>query len=132
MPGAPEFEGRKHRRRGKSVAVNLSTARKAGVKSGRDKPASQDANLRRQRGVNGRSEDRRRQPCRWQIDVRALAKCVHPGVRPSRAMDAQFFPEHLGEGGLDPILDGVAARLALPTRVASAVVGDDEFKPPAA
>ena len=88
--------------------------------------------LRRQRGVNGRCKDRRRQPCRWQIDVRALAKCVHPGVRPARAMDAQFFSEHLSEGGLHPILDGVAARLALPTCKAGAVVGDDEFEPPAA
>ena len=62
----------------------------------------------------------------------ALSERVHSGVRPPRAMDAQSLPEHLGEGRLDPILDRVAARLALPTREAGAVVGDDELEPPAA
>ena len=48
MPGAPELERRKHRRRGKSVAVDFSAARKAGMKSFLDEPATQDADLGRE------------------------------------------------------------------------------------
>ena len=64
--------------------------------------------------------------------MRALPKCVHSGIRPTRAMHAQLLPKHLGESGLDPILNGVAARLTLPARKAGAVVRDDEFEPSAA
>ena len=62
----------------------------------------------------------------------ALPEGVDSGIRPAGAMHPQGLPEHIGESGLDPILDGVAARLALPARVAGTVVGNNKFEPPAA
>ena len=64
--------------------------------------------------------------------MRALPERVHPGICPPRAVHAYLLPEHIGESGLDPILDGVAARLTLPSGEAGTVVGNNEFEPPAA
>lgn len=64
--------------------------------------------------------------------MRALSKRVYSGIRPPGAMHAQLLPEHAGESGLDPILNGVTSRLALPAREAGTLVGDDELEAPAA
>jgi hypothetical protein len=43
-----------------------------------------------------------------------LTECVHPGISPAGAMDANFFACDLGERGLEMILNRVPAGLTLP------------------
>ena len=57
----------------------------------------------------------------------ALSERVNSGVGPARTVHANLFPCDLEKGGLEPVLDGVAARLALPAGEACAVVGEDEL-----
>ena len=55
----------------------------------------------------------------------ALSERMNSGIGPARAMYSKLLPGHLEQGGLQPILNGVAARLALPAGEACAIVGDD-------
>ena len=57
----------------------------------------------------------------------ALAKRMDAGISPARTMYSDLFSRDQGKCSLDPILDGVAARLTLPAAEALAVVGDDQF-----
>ena len=59
--------------------------------------------------------------------MRALAERVDAGIGPARTMHSDLFSGDLDKCSLDPILDGVAARLTLPAAEARAVVGDNQF-----
>ena len=84
------------------------------MKSPRDESTTEDANLWRERRVDGCGEDRWFQSRRRQIHMRALPERVDSGIRSSGAMHAQLLANDFGKGALDSILNGVAARLALP------------------
>ena len=55
----------------------------------------------------------------------ALAERMDAGISPARTVHSDLFSGDLNKCSLDPILDGVAARLTLPAAEARAVVGDD-------
>ncbi len=57
-----------------------------------------------------------------------LGEGVHAGVRATRAVEPQRLFGDFCKGSLDEILDGVPARLGLPTAVGTAVVSDGEFQ----
>ena len=57
----------------------------------------------------------------------ALAKRMDAGISPARTVYSDLFSRDQDKCSLDPILDGVAARLTLPAAKARAVVGDDQF-----
>jgi hypothetical protein len=97
------------------------------MESGRDKFAPQDANLRRKGCIQGRGQNPRLEPAWWEINVGALAERMDAGIGPARTVHTDLFSGDLDKCRLDPILDGVAARLTLPAAEASAVVGDDQF-----
>jgi len=59
--------------------------------------------------------------------VGALAKRMDAGISPARTVYSYLFSRDEEKCSLDPILDGVAARLTLPAAKARAVVGDDQF-----
>jgi len=59
--------------------------------------------------------------------VGALTERMDTGVSPARTMHSDLFSGDLDKCSLDPILDGVAARLTLPAAEGRAVVGDDQF-----
>jgi hypothetical protein len=127
MPGTAEFERRKNRGRGDAVTIDFSASRETGMESGRDNFAPQDANLWRKGRVQGRRQDARLEPGWSEINMGALAKRMGAGISPARTMHSDLFSGDLDKCSLDPILNGVAARLTLPTAEALAVVGDDQF-----
>jgi len=100
VPGASELERRKDGRRA-TGSDKLFLARKASVKlSGQN--GNENANLcgatLNRRGENGRHS---------LVGGRsACAHCRARGLRHpfARAVDAQLLSEHVGEGGLDPVL----------------------------
>ena len=57
----------------------------------------------------------------------ALSERMNSGIGPARPVHSNLLPRDLEKGGLEPVLDGVAARLALPAGEACAVVSDDEL-----
>ncbi len=67
---------------------------------------------------------------RRHIGMRALPEGVDSGVGPSRAVDPDLFAGDILERAFDPILDGFAAGLALPSAKGGSVIRDDHFQPP--
>ena len=62
----------------------------------------------------------------------ALSEGMHSSVGAAGAVDADFLADDLKKGGLDLVLDRVAARLALPARKLGTIIGDDQFEASAA
>ena len=54
---------------------------------------------------------------------------MNAGISPARTVHSDLFAGDLDKCSLDPILDGVAARLTLPAAEALAVIGDNQFQP---
>lgn len=61
------------------------------------------------------------------VEVGGLAVGVDAGVGAARAVELEGLFGGFGEGGVEVVLDGVAAGLGLPAFVGAAVVGDGEF-----
>jgi hypothetical protein len=129
MPGAPEFMWRQDRPGPNPVTINFCPGRKARMKIGRHAPALQDANGRRQDGVERGRPLRQRQTVLRKIDMRALRKRVHSGIGASRSMHANRRPLDAFERALEMVLNPVAIRLTLPARKGRAVISNDQFQP---
>ena len=55
----------------------------------------------------------------------ALSERVDAGIGSARTVHAELFAGHMEKSCFETVLDGDAARLALPTGEAGAVVGND-------
>lgn len=58
----------------------------------------------------------------------ALRQCMHPRVGPAGPVHACRLSDYASERRLKMVLHAVAVRLALPTRKARAVVGNNELQ----
>src|SRR4051794_9644030 len=121
MPGAIEFERRKHFGGYDSIAINFSAGEESGVKGFGDKSAPENSNLRWQRGID-RSLQGPGIQSRDYIGVSALAERVNSRIRSASAVDSGGVSGYTFERGFDLILNRVFLRLALPPGKVGAVV----------
>ena len=61
------------------------------------------------------------------IKMEHLRQGVHPGVRPSTALEMNLLSTHFSQLPLNQILNRVPALLALPAMESRAIIGTDAF-----
>lgn len=127
MPGASEFMRRQNRPGPNPVTIKFCLGREARVKIVRHAPALQDANGRRQGGVERGRPLPPRQTVLRKIDMRTLRERVHAGICASRSMHSNCRTLDAFKRALEVILNPIAVRLTLPAREGRTVIGDDQF-----
>src|SRR5436190_23047166 len=128
MPGAAAFERWEHRGIPNPITINLPPGGEARMKLLGHKPALHDADGGRQEAVERRNPAIRRIPASRQVRMRALRQGMDTSVGSSGTMDANRLGTDALEGGLQPILNRAAVRLALPTGERRPIVGNDQLE----
>ena len=112
-----------------SVMVFFFDGAEAGVKTGRRHFAFEDANGGRHVAVEGALPfGGRHAVFLRRIEMSHLAERVDAGVGAAGAVEGIFCRPRSRGGGLERVLDGVAAGLGLPAEERAAVVGDGQFQ----
>ena len=125
VPREPTEKGRGHGRRVQEVAVALQAGRPASVESLRRGAGGENADVPRQRRVEGRHRGLRGDGARA-LHAGDLAEGVHARVGPARTDDADLAAGERAQRLDDQALHGGRAGLDLPAVVRRAVVGQQE------
>ena len=129
VPCAVVFQRRDHRAIPNRVAIDFPARRKPGVKILGRAPGLHHADLSGEVGVERAQPAIRLEAAIGHVRVGALAGGMHARIGAAGPVNGHAAGAERGESFFEVVLDGVAIRLALPSREARAVVGDREAQP---
>ena len=133
MPGAPVQMGRQDRGMPEFIAVDFSDRGKPRMESCGGTGRPQHAEFWGQSGVQSRTPAsclthpaKTPRLIRLELEMHGLAERMDSCIRPAGAVQHNALPDDAGHGGLETILHGLPATLALPAAKGRAVVGNKE------